>query len=51
VEKLEMLLDAGEVAPLIARCYLEQMRHPEAAAAAFAKGKLERLVGQRTGGG
>ena len=47
-----MLLGAGEVATLIARRYLEHdARSRETAGTAFAKGKLERLVGKRTGGG
>ena len=46
-----MLLGPGEVATIMARYYLERMRAPETGGTAFAKGKLERLVGKRTGGG
>ena len=46
-----MLLDAGEVAKIIARHDLEVMRDAENGGTAFAKGKLERLVGKRSGGG
>jgi hypothetical protein len=58
VEKLEpgceMLFDAGEVSAVMARHQLEQMHAPEMVpwigGRAFAKSKLERLVGQLSGG-
>ena len=46
-----MLLGADEVAKIIARHDLVVMRDAETSGIAFAKGKLERLVGKRTGGG
>ena len=46
-----MLLGAGEVATQIARFQLGVMRHRETCGTALANGKVERLVGQRTGGG
>src|ERR1700687_2389297 len=47
----EMFLGTGEVAKIIEGHHLQRMRAPETGGTAFAKGKLERLVGKRSGGG